>query len=246
MAQSVADARAIVRAAQRAGRVLTVYQPHRAAAYYQHVRRLVRSGKLGAVHHVRRGSFNWVRRNDWQALRKYGGGMLNNYGAHYIDQLFDLTGADVARLFCRLGRVASLGDAEDTVKIAYRTRDGVLGEIDINQATPRAPYELEVYGTRGTLWMEGGTLHLRYFRPRDLAPRKLDTALASANREYPHEQVKFREESITVNPRYKVDVYADFARAVRTGADPFVKPSETLAVMTMIARCRREAGSIVE
>ena len=37
----------------------------------------------------------------------------------------------------------------------------------------------------------------------------------------------------------KVDVYADFARAIRTGAAPFAKPEETLAVMRIMDQCRQ-------
>ena len=47
------------------------------------------------------------------------------------------------------------------------------------------------------------------------------------------------EETVKVDPSLKVDVYADFARAIRTGAAPFAKPEETLAVMRLMDRCRQ-------
>ena len=57
--------------------------------------------------------------------------------------------------------------------------------------------------------------------------------------------VQVKEESIETDPRYAIDVYADFAKAIRADAEPFVKPAETLAVMRLLERCRREAGRIL-
>ena len=246
MAVTVAEASAIAEAAQRAQRVLTVYQPHRLMAYHQQIRQAIATGKLGQVYHVKRGAFGWGRRNDWQTLIKFGGGMLSNTGAHFIDQLLDLTGRDIDRIFCRLGRVAALGDAEDVVKLVYQTRAGILGEGEINMAAPRGSFELEVFGTHGVLWKEKNTLKLRYFRPEELPARTLDPALASPGRQYPRDDAKFYDEDILVDGKHTVDVYADLARAIRTGSEPFVKPAETLAVMEMMERCRIDAQRIVE
>ena len=168
MAVTVTEARAIAQAAKRAKRVLTVYQPHRLMAYHQQTRQVIASGKLGKVYHVKRGAFGSGRRNDWQTLLKFGGGMVNNTGAHFIDQLFNLTGSDIDRILHQLGRVAALGDAEDVVKLVYQTRIGMLGEMEINQgmAASALGYEPEVYGSHGVLWKEQNTIKLRYLQDR--------------------------------------------------------------------------------
>lgn len=247
MAMTLADARAIVRAAEKARRVVTVYQPHRAMAYFQHIRRIIDSGRIGQVYHVRRGSFRFVRRDDWQSLTKFGGGMLNNYGAHALDQLLAITGYDVKKVFCNLRRVAALGDAEDVVKIVYQTRSGAVGEIDINQATPARPFDLEIYGTRGAITQHANELTVRYIKPSQLKAKKLNTSLASADRKYPSDDdAQFTTEVIAVDPKHTIDVYKELARAIRTKADPFVPAWQTLEVMRMIDRCRKESGRIVE
>ena len=139
MAADYREAQAIARAAKRANRVLTVYQPHRLRDYFQTVLKVLRSGRLGKVFHVKRAHYAFSRRDDWQALRKYGGGMLRNSGAHGADQLLAITGSNIKRVFCQLRRVASLGDAEDVVKMVYETREGVLGELEINHASLLSP-----------------------------------------------------------------------------------------------------------
>ena len=245
LAPSLADAQTIVRAAKKAKRVLTVYQPHRAAAYFQHLKKIIDSGRIGQVYHIRRGSFRFVRRDDWQSLRKYGGGMLNNYGAHNLDQLLALTGYDVTKVFCDLRRVASLGDAEDVVKVVYQTRGGTIGEVDINQATLHAPYDIEVYGARGVITRQNDEFTIRYLRPKDLKDKMLNTSLASAGRKYPSEEdITPRCEVIKTDPRLEVDVYKDLARAIRSGGKPFVPAEQTLQVMRIMAWCRRNSRRI--
>ena len=75
--------------------------------------------------------------------------------------------------------------------------------------------------------------------------KKLDPSLASAGRQYPGGPAGFIDSTIPVEEKYRVDVYEDFARAIRRGTKPFVSPEEPLAVMRMIERCRESAGRIV-
>jgi scyllo-inositol 2-dehydrogenase (NADP+) len=246
MTPRLTDARTIVRAASKAKRVLTVYQPHRAAGYFQHLKKIIATGRIGEVYHIRRGSFRFVRRDDWQSLTKFGGGMLNNYGAHGLDQVLALTGYDVKKVFCNLRRVASLGDAEDVVTIVYQTRSGAIGEVQINQASVHSPYDIEVYGTRGVITKRKNEFMVRWLTPKQLKAKALDTSLASIGRQYPNDDVQCNEEFVPVNPKYQVDVYKDFARAIRTGSTPFVPPSETLEVMRIMDWCRKDSHGITQ
>ena len=244
MATSYRQAAAIARAAREAGRVLTVYQPLRLDAAFQHLLRVVRSGRIGPVFWAQRGMWNYVRRNDWQSLRRFGGGMLNNYGAHGLDQLLQIVGYDVRRVLCQMQLVASLGDADDVVKVVFETRQGALAQLDVNQASAVRPYELIVWGTRGAVELKGRELLVRRFDLRRLPPSKLNPALASTGRRYPHDDIPWEEQTTPVDERWGIDVFADLARAIRRGAPPAVRPEETLAVMRLIDRCRASAGRI--
>jgi len=245
MAMNLTEARAIVRAAKKYNHILTVYQPHRCGAPLQHLLRILATGKIGKVYHIREGRFRYVQRNDWQALTKYGGGMLNNYGAHALDLILAVTGYDVKRVFGQLRRVLSLGDAEDVVKVAYEAADGVLGEVDINQASAIAPHHLQVWGTLGAITFMDGVFHLRYVRGGKLPKKKLNRKLASEGRRYPNDQISFIEKRIPLNRRAAVNFYANFAAAVQSGKELLVKPEETLAVMTVMDRARKDAGKIL-
>lgn len=245
MAPTYAEAARIVTAAETAGRVLTVYQPHRLGAYFQHLRAVVNDGRIGRVTMVQRGAFSYSRRNDWQSLQEFGGGMLNNYGAHYLDQVLQLVGYDVQRVWCTLQRVASLGDADDVVRIALETPAGVVADCTISQASVgKGPYEFVVWGTTGTVLQAGNEITVRWFDPAKLPPKEVDPSLASAGRKYPSDAIEVHEEKISVDPSLQGDVYANLAQAIRGTAPLFVPPRETLALVRILAECRLSSGGI--
>ncbi len=246
MAVTGQEAAAMVRAAARRQCILTVYQSLRSQAYFQQLQSLLASGLIGSVYHVRLAGYRYVRRDDWQSLRKYGGGVLNNAGSHLLDQLLQLIGYEIGRVFSDLKRIASLGDAEDFVKIVLETKQGAIGELDMNQASPDGPPGLQVWGTGGRLTLlpeqtgfSAGLLH-----PETLSPKRLNRSLASRDRRYPYDEIGVEERMIAVDPTREVDIYARFASAIRKGTAPFVRPEEALAVMRLIDRCRNDSGRV--
>lgn len=244
MAIDSKQAQAIIRSASKYNKVLNVFLPHRFYPYFQHLQKIIQSGIIGDVYQVRLGWFNFVHRADWQSLSKYGGGILNNLGSHFIDLLFQLIGYDIKRVFCHMGHVAALGDAEDVTKIILESRSGVIGEADLNFASAIHPYELEVYGTKGSLYLEKQEFHLRYFNPASLPDINLDKTLAASGREYPDDKIEFIEEIIPVDDSLQIDFYKDFANAIRNKTETIIKPKEALAVIRMVERCRDDAGGI--
>ena len=244
LAASYGEAQIMVRAAKRAGVKLTVYQPHRASAYFRHLKRIIESGKIGRVYWVRRGMFSFSRRNDWQSLRKFSGGMLNNYGAHGLDQVLNLVGYRIKRVFGDLQLSASLGDADDVVKIVLETREGIIGEVDINQASCINPYEILVWGTCGGIVYSRGTFQIHYFDPGKLPEKALDRSLASADRQYPSDDIDFIEETVAVDESLQVDVFGDLAAAIRKDEPLLVDPQETLEVMRVIEKVRESSKGI--
>jgi predicted dehydrogenase len=124
----------------------------------------------------------------------------------------------------------------------------VVGEVDINAASAINPGFFDVWGTRGAISLPPGdtsTFRVRRLAPGALRQKKLDPSLASAGRRFPGGPAGFIDSTIPVEEKYRVDVYEDFARAIRRGTKPFVSPEEPLAVMRMIERCRESAGRIV-
>lgn len=141
MTLDLASARRVAQVQKETGKKFVVYQPHRFSSTAVAAKELMATGKLGQIYQLRATNYNYSRRDDWQSQRKFGGGMIGNYGAHFIDQLLYLSHSKVTNLQCQVRRVLSIGDAEDVVHVLMETENGMLLDVDINQAAalPQSP-----------------------------------------------------------------------------------------------------------
>jgi len=119
--------------------------------------------------------------------------------------------------------------------------------VEINHVSTVNPCYIEVTGTRGTISIapeDLGRLRIRRVAPGSVHPRVLEPALAATGRRYPDAAVTFEEGVVTVDSSQAVNVFADFARAIRSGSAPLVPASNALRVLRVLDKCRREAGDI--
>lgn len=247
MASSYEEAVEMARCAEKCGRKLMVYQPRRADAAPNQLMSIVASGKIGQLRSIRRSYGAYIRRADWQSFKKYGGGMLNNYGAHQIDAAIYMTGQKVKRLFCTKDTVASAGDADDVVKVFFQMENGMTVDIDINQAAGVSAPEWILNGTCGGIVTELSPdrkrqFRVRYFDPEALPAITASDSLAAANRKYNNDvPIPWVEEIIPEDPACAIDFYGKVYEYFGEGKAPYVPVEQSLYVMELIDRCHRDA-----
>lgn len=247
MASSYEQALEIAQCAKENDRKLMVYQPRRADAAPNQLKALIASGKIGQLKSIRRSYGAYIRRADWQAFKKYGGGMLNNYGAHQIDAALYMTEEKVKRVFCDKNVVASAGDADDVVKIFFRMESGVTVDIDINQAAGVSAAEWIVNGSCGGIITQKGPdgkaqFRLRYFDPKAVPAITASDTLAAANRSYNNDvPLPWTEEILPIDPAYAIDFYGKVYEYFAENKPPYVPVEQTLYVMELIDRCHKDA-----
>lgn len=238
------DAMAV--AAHAADRRLLAYQPARWHASVLALKSILQSGRLGRLHTIVRNRSDFQRRNDWQALRAHGGGMLNNYGSHCLDELLWLLGTpDFRTVFCTTDRLTSAGDAEDQVKALLRTADDVLIDLTISQATALTPPQWQVQGTCGAaVWDQAGAAWVvRCFDPVRFPPPPLQTGLAAADRRYQTEAIAWQEFRVPAADFPPPDFYQRVADTLRLDAPPPVTLAESRALLALVTRCRESADT---
>lgn len=192
------EAKLMAACAKSTGRKLMVYQPHRLSSEALTAEAIIGSGKLGEIFMLRRACSNYSRRNDWQALLANGGGMLLNYGSHFVDQLLYLSKDSCVSVKAELLRAISLGDGEDVVELSLRTSRGLLLCVNINMATAYPLPAMTLYGRNGTAVMSApGVWSLKYFLPGELPEEEINCGMAAAGRRYPHESVAWHEEPVS-------------------------------------------------
>ncbi|MGC9346522.1 MAG: Gfo/Idh/MocA family protein [Anaerolineae bacterium] len=247
MAPKLAEAERMIAAMAAHDRKLMIYQPHRARVEVVALQDILRRRLIGPLYMLKRGRSDYYRRNDWQAFSQYGGGMLNNYGAHYIDELIYLAGSSAKRVSCALRTIASLGDAEDVVKTVIETQSGVILDVDINMAAAHAIRPWHILGAHGSIVMteDEAAWHVRYYRPDELGDGVVHTELVAPERKYGNidESIPWREEIVPFSDYEPVDFYAQCYEYYALDKPPFVPIEETHDLMRVLNACRRDAGA---
>ena len=247
LAGNLAEAERMVEAMHRNNRRMMVFQPHRVRPETETLLEILRSGLLGRVFMARRVCSNFSRRNDWQARLELGGGMLNNYGSHYIDQFMYVFGGEEFRVSgCELRRMVSAGDADDVARILLVNDAGIIGDIDINMASAIPETAWTVYGDRGMARLDTvkQCWEVRYLKEDEIPDLSLQQSMAAAGRSYASEAALPWHEREFALGEYRPGLYYDYAYAYfAQGAAPFAPIETTMKLMRINAECRRIAES---
>lgn len=241
IALNSAEAQEMADFAGKHQRKLMVYQPHRLTGTAVKAKEIIASGKLGRIYQIKRNCYSFVQRNDWQAFLSQGGGMLNNYGAHFLDQLLFIGGdKKVNKLHCETARLLSVGDAEDFVVVTMRGGSGILYRMDINMAHPLPGTDMEICGTLGSAVFQNNVWKIKYCEK--LSDTTATTDMAAPDRRYPAREQNFIEEE-AVNPEIDSADWYLYCRDYFNGsAAPFVPLEETLEIMRILKECRESSG----
>jgi len=239
-ALNVEEADAMIAVANECNRIVTCFQNRRADPDFLMIRSIIESGKLGRVHLIRMGNYKFERRRDWQTLTSLGGGMLNNWGAHKLDQALILLDGEYSDFFCDLKRTVSAGDAEDHVKVALKGKDGLVIEVEIMSACPMPLDGWVVIGERGMVRGSGSRLTMQWYPEGALPPIEADPG-AAKNRSYgTGEEVPWQIEELKVEagPSQTQVVYERLWRSIRLGEPLFVTPESVRDQLALLDRCR--------
>lgn len=243
LAENSVNATAMAACAEQHHRKLMVYQPLRIQSEFTALQEILDSGKLGRVFLSHKVCHLYNRRTDWQSRLDCGGGMLHNYGAHYIDQFLAVFGGKPLVIDgCLMMRTVGAGDADDMVTLLLRNCNNVVGRIDINLASAFDEHSWTVFGDCGTArFIQGANeWRIRYLDPAALPPLQLQDGLAATNRKYVLEpDLPWHEETIAIAPPDRTKFYAAVKKYFRDGAPPLVPLDDTLEMMRIISECRK-------
>ena len=241
MATSLAEADAMIDAAKNTGNLLTIFQNLRYAPDFLKVREVVQSKKLGRIVLIKMSWHSFGRRWDWQTLRKFGGGELSNNAPHAVDQALQLFGEKEPEVFCDLQRTLTLGDAEDHVKIILRAPESPMADIEITRACAYPQNSWLIMGTQGGLTGSASSIKWKYFNPKDLPTREVDTR-PTPDRSYNREEIPWKEETWDIGENYKsgeYTFYEELYKTLRHGAPVGIAPESVRRVMWVIEKCRK-------
>lgn len=244
MAQSTSELDEMITAAEQAGRVLTCFQQRRLEPTLTATQHILASGRIGRVVLIRSVRSRFMRRADWQTLRKFGGGELANHGAHLIDQVLPLLGDGPVEVFADLQHTVGAGDAEDHVKVCLRGGNGVVADIEYSlcAAFPRQAWE--VIGTAGSIYASDETMRVRWLKLDSLESLAVHEGPAAERRYHNHEELEWNDEVIDVRSDdvTLTRLFYNKLHATLTAGEPlFVTPQSVRRQIEIIEACRAQA-----
>jgi predicted dehydrogenase len=238
------ELRKMANAAKKAGRLLAIHHNQRLHPDFLAIKEVVDGGKLGKIFRIRRAYTSFQRRNDWQVLLKYNGGLLSNWGTHLIDQVLHLADSPPIKIWSALRREFNPGDAEDDLRALIECESGAVLDLEVSYVNASRGPSWVVQGSRGTAWIQGKELHTRVLTGKIPNLRVLDGHMADG-RTYgaTGDKLNWEEEERAAEPLEAHEGYYDnLYRAIRQGKPLLVGPESALPVYETMARIRK--GSV--
>ena len=155
MCLDLAEADAMLAAAQDAGRLLSVFQNRRWDGNYLTVRRLLADGELGQLVTATLAWGQYGAPRSWRGEARRGGGKFVDLGAHMIDQALQLVEAPLARVHATFSDAGLASDVEDHAHCQLSFANGVEIHI-VTSSVARIPMpRWYVLGTEGSFCKHG-------------------------------------------------------------------------------------------
>lgn len=245
MATKLSDADLMIETAKKEGRILTIFHNRRYSPDFVKIRQVINSGKLGRMVLIKMSWNGFARRWDWQTLKKFGGGTLNNTCPHAIDQALQLFGEKEPEILCHMEKTLTLGDADDHVKIIFRAEGAPMIDLEVSSVCAYPQDFWLVMGIQGGLHGNMQRLTWKYFNPKELTPRQVETA-PTPDRSYNSEQIPWKPEetweiSKDTSPN-QIGFYLDLYETFKNNKPLAITPESARRVMWAIEKCHQLGG----
>jgi scyllo-inositol 2-dehydrogenase (NADP+) len=155
MCLNLAEADAMLAAAKRTGRLLSVFQNRRWDGDFLTVKRVIEDGLVGDPVFIETFWGQYGLPRGWRSQAAHGGGKFFDLGAHMIDQALQLVPAPVERVYARFHNDAWDTDVEDHAHCILSFANGVEFHVGTSSLARRPKPRWYLLGTKGSLSKEG-------------------------------------------------------------------------------------------
>ncbi|MCW5934763.1 MAG: Gfo/Idh/MocA family oxidoreductase [Fimbriimonadia bacterium] len=210
MCLNAAEADAMIAAAKQNNRLLSVFHNRRWDSDYLTVKKAVQSGALGALFMIESTVNGYGKPGGWRGVKKHGGGMLYDWGAHLIDQIVQmLLPSKPIRIYADIQeRVWTELDIETQAQVHIKFDNGCAAVVDVGCISLQNRPRWLVRGEKGAVKGEWDKLFLK---TPDQDPVELEKVAGDWK-----------------------DYYRNISAVLNEGAELLVKPEEVRIVMQVI------------
>lgn len=228
IALSLSETVEIVETARKKKLRITVHHNRRWDVDFVLVRRILEEGILGKVYRIESRytdfSIEWAGwgaqglDNPWRLKKKYGGGLISDWGPHLFDQALVLANAEVQSIFGKTYQEIWSKEVDDHFWAETLFENGLSVRVEASNNFRIPLPRWNIIGTKGCLQIPGGTI--------------TDWKFATIAKEYG----AFVEERRIDLPRAEqpVGFYREFYTAVVKKDSLPIQPTEIVKVMSCI------------
>ena len=247
---ATADVDAMIAASKKAGKVLQPFQQRRYEPDFRKVMEIASSGLLGEIQFVRICWHGFKRRWDWQTLKSYSGGALNNNGPHPIDHAVSLFGDGDPEVWAEMRHCLCSGDAEDYLKIILSGKGHPTVEVELMDCVAYGQDRWLICGTAGGLKGDANHLEWKWVDWSRMPPRPV-TAEPTPDRSYNSEPLPWQtatwapqaaaDSGAGAMPSAQpvLDLYADLFAAIREGRPQAITPQSVRRRVAVMEKARK-------
>lgn len=231
-----AGASQVVKAFQKNGRHVFPHHQQLFSSEHLFLCDLVDSGKLGEIFEIRYHWVNYARRNDWQTLRKNGGGLYTNHGAHALSTMLDLLGAPISALQGVTRHIKDAGDADDHVAFVLEAANGRRGVLMLSSCCVAPMPRFVVLGSAGSAWREADSeqVKVKFYDASKVAPLEVREGAAAGRSYGTGETLPWQEEVLELSAYPKARFYDNVAAVLRGDAEPVVTGESAIQVARVL------------
>jgi len=155
MALNLADCDHMIAAAERSGKMLTVFQNRRWDGDYLTLRQAMDDGLMGDLRWAEMAWQGFGAWGGWRGQKDKGGGKLYDLGAHLIDQLVMLFPQRIESVYAKLHYDLPATDTESQALVVVNFAGGATGICDTSSLAAISKPRFHAFGTGGTFMKHG-------------------------------------------------------------------------------------------
>lgn len=187
--------------------------------------------------------------HDWHVFKKYGGGMLYDWGVHLIDQMLWMVDSKIKTVFADVRNVIN-EEVDDYFKIFLRFENGIMGEVELGTyflADREKWFERHWFigGNNGSMYLDGFDPVGKIARTTRLLTNvsgKTTMTASGPTRSFgpPQPGVLVTEELPKVDVNHLM-YFDNFLKALKGEEEFVVKPEEVRRVLALMEAARESA-----
>lgn len=252
VAMSMAELDEMIATAKKNNVLFTVHQNRRWDKDFRIVKELWDSGELGhiyAIHsrlHGARGAMF-----GWRAEPEHGGGMIYDWGVHFVDQLLFMMGFDcVKSVFCKTEKVKT-PEVEDYFFLLLDLKNGAHVQMEIGTWVLKPMPRWLVLGDQGTAYVNDFTRSGGVISVDESVEPEVIVAMTTSGptRTFaPRGKKEIVEHELPDSPADLTEYYANLRDAIDGKAELIVKPEQVKAVFRVLEAAFESAktGKLIE